>query len=142
MSRKRKMVAFLCMALVFMVQVCVVFAADYESIQNGSIGNCNVVARNKITENKKYAEAETTISGSQYGTSTSVSATFYYIGVSGGVVGVTGSFQGGNVGQYGCNYHKNVPSDDYEFTRAESTHHAYYQQAEFYVPNLVTVSIP
>lgn len=142
MPRKKKMVTLLCMALVFAVQVCVVFAADYVSSQEGYIGNCHVVARNKISEDRKYAEAETTISGSQYGTSTSVSATFYYLGVSGLDIGVTGLYQGGDVGQYGSNYHKNVPNKNFIFTRAESTHHAYYQQGEFYVPNLITIAYP
>ena len=139
MSRKKKMVTLLCMALVFAVQVCVVFAADYVSSQEGYIGNCHVVARNKISEDRKYAEAETTISGSQYGTSTSVSATFYYLGVDGPDIGVDASYYGGTVGQYGCNYHMNVPSDNFRFYRAESTHHAYYQQVDFYVPSLVTI---
>lgn len=139
MSRKRKMVALLCIALVFVIQVYVVFADDYESIQTGSIGNYPVVARNKISENRKYAEAETSISGPQSGTSTSVSATFYYHGVSGPDIGVDATYNGGNVGQYGCNYHMNVPNDNYRFYRAESTHHAYYQQVDFYVPSLVTI---
>ncbi|MBR6365607.1 MAG: hypothetical protein IKS10_05880 [Lachnospiraceae bacterium] len=92
-----------------------------------------------IREDKKHANAYTTISGAGNNSSVSVTATYYYIGVSGNYVGMTGEYYGGSSGSSGCGFPKDVPNDHYRFYRAESTHYAYYQQGVFYVPSLVTI---
>lgn len=117
----------------------VVLAADYTASRTGSIANCSVSASNKITENMRTASATTSITGAQYGTEASVSATIFYIKVSGNNIGATGTYRGGNSGQYGATYSYSVPNNEYRFYRIESSHLATYQGARFSVPNLVTV---
>ncbi len=136
---KKKMMALFCCVAVLVLQIVVCFAADYTSLQSGSIGGCPVVASNMIREDKKHANAYTTISGAGNDSSVSVTATYYYIGVSGNYVGMTGEYHGGSSGSTGCGFPKDVPNDHYRFYRAESTHYAYYQQGVFYVPSLVTI---
>lgn len=114
------------------------YASDFVGSQSGSIGNCQISAQNRITENMRTASATTNISGAQYGTAVSVSATFYFIGVSGEDVGVSGSYRGGSDGQYGAVFSKNVPNENYRFYRAESSHYASYQGTSFTVPSIVT----
>ncbi|MBO4477322.1 MAG: hypothetical protein J5757_03220 [Lachnospiraceae bacterium] len=138
---KKRIVALICCITVVVMNIALCFANedDYESIQEGYIDNCHVVAKNYIRADKKYANAYTTISGTNNDSSVSVTATYYYVGVSGNYIGMTGVYNGGNSGPTGCDFPKNVPNDNYRFYRAESTHYAYYHQGVFYVPSLVTI---
>ena len=118
-----------------------VYAADYVVSQDGSIGNCYVLAQNKIREDRKHADATTTVSIPSGGgtASTSVTATFFYIGVSGDALGTIGEYSGFGYGSNGCNYSKYTPNDHYRFYRAESSHQAFYQQGTFSVTNLINI---
>ena len=116
-----------------------VYAADYFVSQDGSIGICNVLAQNKTREDRKHVDATTTVSIPSGGgtASTSVTATFKYVGVSGDDLDVFGEYSGFGYGPNGCGYSKDVPNDNYRFYRAESSHQATYQQGVFSVPSLI-----
>ena len=139
MFKRKKLLALICCLSVAISSFVLVYAADYVVSQDGSIGACLVHAQNKIREDRKHADATTTVSIPSGGgtASTSVTATFYYIGVDNDEIGKTGSYYGFGYGPNGCGYSKDVPNDDYRFYRAESSHQATYQQGVFSVPSLV-----
>ena len=141
MFKRKKLLALICCLSVAISSFVLVYAADYVVSQDGSIGACLVHAQNKIREDRKHADATTTVSIPSGGgtASTSVTATFFYIGVSTPVVGQTGEYSGFGYGPNGCGYSKDVPDDRYRFYRAESSHQATYQQGVFSVPSLVNV---
>ena len=116
-----------------------VYAADYVVSQDGSIGTA--AQRIRAAADRKHADATTTVSIPSGGgtASTSVTATFKYVGVSGYDVGVLGEYSGFGYGSNGCGYSKDVPNNNYRFYRAESSHQANYQQGVFSVPSLVNV---
>ena len=139
MFKRKKLLALICCLSVAISSFVLVYAADSVVSQDGSIGACLVHAENKIREDRKHADATTTASIPSGGgtASTSVTATFFYIGVSTPVVGQTGEYSGFGYGPNGCGYSKDVPNDKYRFYRAESSHQANYQQGVFSVPSLV-----
>ena len=139
MFKRKKLLALICCLSVVISSFALVYAADYIVSQDGSIGSCLVHAQNKIREDRKHADATTTVSIPSGGgtASTSVTATFYYICVSGPMSGSTGEYSGYGYGPNGCGYSKDVSSDQYRFYKAESSHQANYQQGVFSVPSLV-----
>ena len=141
MFKRKKLLALICCLSVVISSFALVYAADYVVSQDGSIGNCYVLAQNKIREDRKHADATTTVSIPSGGgtASTSVTATFKYVGVSGEELYNLGEYSGFGYGSNGCGYSKDVPNNNYRFYRAESSHQANYQQGVFSVPSLVNV---
>lgn len=131
--KKRILGITLLLTLLCSLSLC--FADDKVTTREGDLGDCHCVARNKITENLRTASATTSITGSQSGTSASVTATLYYINTK---TGGTGSYHGGNGGQYGGSYSQTTPDANTVFYRVESSHTASYNDMVFSVPNLVT----
>ncbi len=139
MFKRKKLLALICCLSVAISSFVLVYAADYVVSQDGSIGACLVHAQNKIREDRKHADATTTVSIPSGGgtASTSVTATFKYVGVSGEDLDDFGEYSGFGYGPNGCGYSKDVPNDNYRFYRAESSHQATYQQGVFSVPSLI-----
>ena len=140
MSRKLNFVALICCLSVIFFSFVLIYADPSIVSLEGSIGSCDVYAQNQISEDRKHADATTTVVLHEVGTaSTSVTATFFYLGVSGDVLGTIGEYSGFGYGSNGCSYSKYTPNDNYRFYRAESSHQASYQQGTFSVSNLINI---